>query len=127
MAAAAVQPALDVAGLQPVLHLVIERRPHAGEAIGLQLHPHLQLIGLALAARILLQRLHAVGNTQQRLHVMADLMRNHIGLREVAGRAEAPLQVVVERKIDVHFLVGRTIERPHRRLAGAARRARGAA
>ena len=57
---------------------------------------------------------------------MAYLMRYHIGLREVPGRTEPALQIVIERKVDIHSLVRRTIERPHRRLTRAARSGRGA-
>ena len=54
------------------------------------------------------------------LDVMADLMGDDIGLGEVAGRAEALRQLVEEGRVDVDLLVGRAVERPHRRLAHAA-------
>ena len=55
------------------------------------------------------------------LDVVADLVREHVGLREVAGCAEARAQIAVEREIDVHLLVGGAVERPHLALAGSAR------
>ena len=33
----------------------------------------------------------ALGDAEEVLHVVADLVRDHVGLREVAGRAEASL------------------------------------
>ena len=91
-------------------HLVVECRPHAREAVGLQLHaapaarwPRAR----RRAQRLLLQRLHLVGDAEQRLHVMADLVRDHVGLREIARRVEALLQLVVEVEVDVDLLVER--------------------
>ena len=52
--------------------------------------------------------------------MVAHLVRQHIGLREFARRAEACAQFVKERKVDVNPLVGRTVERPHHGLARAA-------
>ena len=92
-------------------------RPHAGEAIGLQLDPHLQAVGGRLAAGGALRRRHLRQHAEQVLHVMADLMRDHIGFRELAGLAaaavEAHLHVVEERGVEIDALVARTIERPH--------------
>ena len=53
---------------------------------------------------------------------MADLVRDHIGLREVARRAEAPAQLVEEIGVDVDVLVAGTVERTHGRLPHSARR-----
>ena len=58
---------------------------------------------------------------------MADLVGDNIGLRELAGRLEAARQLVEEAEVEIDPLVGRTIERPHRRLADAALGARGVA
>ena len=62
---------------------------------------------------------------------MADLVRDHVGAGELAGfaaaAAEAPLQVLEERRVEIDLVVARAIERPHRalrRAAGRARRAR---
>jgi hypothetical protein len=54
---------------------------------------------------------------------MAYFVGDHIRLREVARRAEARFQVAVEREVDVHALVERTVEGTHRRLPHAALRA----
>jgi hypothetical protein len=46
--------------------------------------------------------------------VVADFMRQHIGLREVARRAEALAQFAVEVQVDIEVAVGRTVERAAR-------------
>ena len=86
--AAALSPSSTSPGCRRVLHLVVEVRPHAGQAVGLQLHAHLQLRwpSRSSPARLLQLGLHLVGDAEQLLHVMADLVRDHVGLGEVAGR-----------------------------------------
>src|SRR6185503_20838180 len=54
------------------------------------------------------------------LHVMPDLVRDDIGLREVAGRAEALRQLVEEGEIDIDLRIARAVERPGRRARVAA-------
>jgi len=56
---------------------------------------------------------------------MADFMGDDIGLREIAGRAEARRQFLEELEVEIDLLVERAIERSHRRLSGAALRSRG--
>ena len=46
-------------------------------------------------------RVDLVGDAQQVLHVVADLVGDHVGLREIAGRAEARAQRVEEAEVDV--------------------------
>ena len=48
--------------------------------------------------------------------MVSDLVRDHVGLREVAGGTEAALQLVVEREVDVDLVVGGAVERPDRGL-----------
>ena len=96
-------------------------RPDAGQAIGLQLEPHRQRVGLLLRRRAA-ARLHLLGDAEQVLHVMPDLVRDHVGLREIARRLEALAQLAVEAEVDVDLLIGRAVERTHRRLREAARR-----
>src|SRR5256885_13331413 len=50
------------------------------------------------------------------LNMMSQLVRENVRFREVAGRAEAALQLIIEAEIDIHPLVERTVERSHRRL-----------
>src|SRR5262245_30211805 len=49
--------------------------------------------------------------------MMADLVRDHVGLREIARRMEAPFHLLVEGKVDVDGAVERAVERTHRGLA----------
>ena len=71
-------------------------------------------------------------NAEKILHVMTDLVRDHVGLREFAGAAadgaaaELRFDLPEERGIEVNAPVVRTIERPHRRLCRAASRPRDA-
>src|SRR6266511_1136828 len=58
---------------------------------------------------------------------MADLVRDHIRLREVAGRAEALAQLVVEAEVDVYLLILGAVERATGRSREAACRLDGVA
>src|SRR5262249_60004882 len=84
-------------------------RPHAREAIGLQLDPDLELIGLGLV-HAALDLLHTGQDPQQVLHVMADLVGDYIGLGELAAltsdiaAAKARFEVVEERGIEIDLL-----------------------
>ncbi len=121
-----IQPFLDVAGLQPGLGLLRVVGPYAGQAVGLQFQAHRQRVHLLFGHAAA----HAVdlgGDAQQPLHMVADLVRDHVGLRKVARRTEPPGQRVEETQVDVDLLVGRAVERAHRRLALAAGGARRAA
>ena len=101
-------------------------RPDAGEAVGLQLDPNLELIGLGLI-HAALHFLYLRQNAEQVLHVMADLVGDHIGLRELAvpaagiAAAESPLEVLEERGVEINLLIVRTVERPHRGLRDSRR------
>ena len=99
--------------------------PDAGEAVGLQLHAHLERVGLRLA-HALARGLDLIGDAEQLLHVMADLMRDDIGLGHVARRVEAVLQLLVEVEVDIDLLVVRAVERAHLRQPSAAGRAHAA-
>ena len=85
----------------------------------------------ALLPAALLRVLRLRQDAEQVLHVVADLVRDHIGLGEFAGLAaaalEAHLHVAEERGVEIDAPVARAIERPHRRLriAAAARLAAG--
>ena len=68
-----------------------------------------------------------VGDAQQALNMVPDLVRNHIGLGKVARCAQTGFQGVVEAQIDVDLLVRRAIKRPHGGLALATGRGCGAA
>ena len=89
-------------------------RPDAGEAVGLQLGADRQRIRLSLA-ELLLALMHVGEDAEHVLHMVADLVRQHIGLREIAGRAEARAKLVVEAEVDIEVPVGRAVERSGRR------------
>ena len=54
--------------------------------------------------------------------MVTDLMGDHVGAREIAGRAEAAVELAEEVEVDVHLLIGRTIEWPGCRRCHPARR-----
>src|SRR6266536_992906 len=120
----------DVALLDEFPALLRTIGPNPGETVGLQLDLDLQVVGLDLAEGVL-PLLHLRQDAEQILHVVPDLVGDHVGLGELAGlavvaAAEAALQVAEERRIEIDPLVARTIERPHggaRRATGRARRA----
>src|SRR5690606_3246344 len=85
-------------------------RPDAGVAVGLQLGTYRDRVRLGLA-RPLPRRLRLFGDALQRLHVMPDLVRDDVRLREVAARAELFAQVSVEAEVDVDLFVERAIKR----------------
>ena len=99
--------------------------PHPRQAVGLQLEPNRQQVGLALG-HALAGLLHLVRDPQQVLHVMTHFMRDHVGLGEVPLRPVALAEFVEKRQIEIDLAVGRTVERPHLGLTDAAGAARGA-
>src|SRR5262245_8967575 len=111
---------LDAAGPKASL-LRCGVAPDAGVAVRLQLE------GDRRAVRARSRPLHAFGGPQQVLHVMTDLVRDDIRLREVAGRAEALRQLAEESEIEVDLPIARAVERAGRRLREAARRLDGVA
>src|SRR5260221_2334137 len=104
--------------------------PDAGEAVRLQFYADLQAVGLRLVHPTL-PLLHLGQNAELVLDAVTDLMRDHIGLRELAGvaaniaTAEAPLKVLEEARVQIDLLSNRAIELTHggrRRSAAALRR-----
>jgi hypothetical protein len=71
-------------------------------------------------APLLPTRLHLGQHADDVLHMMPDLMRQHIGLREIAGRAKARAEVVVEPQVDVDVSITRAIKRASRGAGKAA-------
>ena len=65
-------------------------------------------------AHLLAGGLHFVRDAEQLLHVMADLVRNHVSLSEISGRAKARAQLIEEAEVDIKLLVARAVERSHR-------------
>src|SRR5262249_24403928 len=114
-----VQRRLDITLLQQI-PLSGRMSPHTCQTVGLQFHPDRQIVG-ALGAR-LLHLPHLPIDVQEMLNMMSDFVREHVRLRELAGRAEAGAQLIVESEIDVDLLIARAVERASRRLSKAARR-----
>src|SRR6185437_8924718 len=114
---------LEIARLHHRLALRVlgVRRPDAGVTVGLQFDLYLDRIALSLA-RAGLQLLGLPQRAGEILHMVANLVRNDIGLREVARRLEALRKLVEELRVEIDLLVGRAVERPHCRLSSAAAR-----
>src|SRR5690349_20435852 len=95
-------------------------RPDAGQTVGLQLATDGDSVIPGSPAPADLAQAEEV------LHVMTDLVRDHVRLREIAGRTETVTQRAEEAEIEVELLVLRTVERsdggaggPTRGLDGA--------
>src|SRR5579872_6057387 len=115
------QRSVDVALLEEVRTLLLFAiGPHAGETIGLQLDLDLQGVGFGLTRGLLLHRVHFRDDAEQVLHVMAGLVRDDVGLRELAGlalaAAEPGLDLAEEAGVEKNLLLRWAVERAHRRL-----------
>src|SRR5262245_3422776 len=116
-----VQTLLDIALLQDLLRGIRFLRPDAGEAVGLKLHADRQLVGLGFG-RTHSRLRYLLGDAEQVLNMMANLVGDDIGLGKIAGRAEARFHVLIKTQIDIDLLIERTIEGAHGRLRHAAGR-----
>src|SRR5262249_12934339 len=109
----------------PLETLVLVSRPHARKTVGLKLDLDLSPVGADLVHPLLL-RLDLGQDPQQVLHMMADLVADHIGLRELARRAadltaaEPGLDILEEGGIEIDLLVLGTVEWAHGALRDAA-------
>jgi hypothetical protein len=65
---------------------------------------------------------HPLRRAEERLHVVADLVGDDVGLREVPRGPEALAQVAEEREVEIEAVVARAVERPDRGAGHAARR-----
>ena len=84
--------------------------PDAGVAVGLQLQPHRERVGVVRVA--LLLAAHLGLGAEQVLHVVAVLVGQHVRLGELARRRRTGWQqLVVERQVDVDQVVLRAVER----------------
>ena len=110
-----VQAFLDITRLQrhPAGSLVA---PYAGVAIGLQLHPHRQLVDVVRT--LLLAGADLFLDPGQVLHMMPYLVGDDIGLGEISGGSKAGMQVLEESQVEVDLLITRAVERSRSRLAG---------
>src|SRR5665213_726179 len=83
--------------------------PDTRKAIGLQFQLHRKRIPLTWL--LLLQTPHFRLYSEKLLHMVADLVRDHVSLCKVSGRPEAPLQFGEKAEIEVDLLIARTVER----------------
>src|SRR5260370_7331149 len=107
----------DVALLDQIPALPRTFGPDPGETIGLQLDLDLQVIRLDLADGVL-TLLHLRQDAEQILHVVTDLVGDHVSLGELArlavvAAAKPALQVAEERRLEIHPLPLATIHPPH--------------
>src|SRR5215470_5725196 len=92
--------------------------PNARQTVGLQLDANLKLIAIGLI-HAALDLLHSGQYSEQVLHMMTYLVRDHIGLRKLAAGAshlastKPALQILEECRVEIHLLVIRAVERPH--------------
>src|SRR5687767_4795728 len=117
------QRGVDIAGLKEAVFLFGTVGPDAGKTIGLQFDAHLNAIGARPPSCRLLRALGLFQDAEFVLNVMADLVRDHIGLGKFAGlagaTAEALLDLAKKRSVQIDAPVRRTVEWPHRRLRNA--------
>src|SRR3954447_7333895 len=91
--------------------------PDAGEAIGLELEAHGEGIRVIRVVLALLPNLSL--DPELLLDVVAELVRDHVGLGEVAGGLEASVELVEEAEVDVDPLIEWAVERPGLRAGRA--------
>src|SRR6185295_19237241 len=99
--------------------------PDARQAIGLQLQPDRERIGVRFGGATT-SGVYLVHDAQQILHMVTDLVRDDVSAREVSGGLKAVGEFLEERKVEIDLAVARTIERSHCRLGEAAGRIDGA-
>src|SRR5579885_203021 len=118
------QRRLNVAGLDRLPALIGTVGPHTGETIGLQLDADLNAVGAGAAARCALLLLCLGQDAEQVLHVMTDLVCDHVSFGKLAGLAAAAVKahahLLEKRGVEIDALVEWTIERPHSRLRKSA-------
>ncbi len=107
------QPFFDVAGLDEVVLRVGGVGPDAGKAVRLELEPHRELVGVV--GVLLPLEVDVLHHAEEVLDVVAELVRDHVGPREVAGGAELLLQLVEEGEVEIDLAVAGTVERADRR------------
>ena len=105
------QRLIDVAGIEDGAIVV---RPHTRQAICLKFQTHCHLIG-AVAFDLF-------SDAELILYVMADFVRDDVGLSEIAGSLESIAKVLKEARVQIDLFIGRAIERSDSRLSKPARR-----
>jgi hypothetical protein len=107
--ACGVERRFDVSGFEPLVTLLRVVAPDAGEAVGLQLQTH-ERPGLALDVSAgLTDAVYFVRDTGQVLHVVSHLVRDDVGVGEVATTTEPSLHLFCSEKVSDLF--SRTVDR----------------
>jgi len=84
-------------------------RPNPGEAIGLEFKPNRERV--RLAGILFLKPVDFRLNAEDLLHMVAELMGDHIGLSELAGRTEFRTELIEEGEVEIDLLVFGTVKR----------------
>jgi len=92
----------DITFLEDVIFLVRVMRPHAGQIIRLKLQSHGHLIGHQFVAPGT-NFVDLIAEAREILNVVSDLVRDHVGLRKIAGRLMSLSQLVEERWVNVNL------------------------
>ena len=121
-----IQRFFQITGLKPLQLFLRIERPGAGQAVGLQFLTHQQAIRSLDPLAALACLVDPGSQAGNGLHMMTDLMGDHVGLGEVTGRCEALFQFAKEIEVEVDLLVSRTIEGAAGRAGHAAGRAHAA-
>src|SRR6266513_6000127 len=100
----------DIAGFDNMLDPVGITSPNAGEKIRLQFEPDREPIIFRFADATA-RRIHTIGNAEQFLHVMSNLVGDNVALGEIASCTQAFLELTEKTEVDVNASISRTIER----------------
>src|SRR5262249_60201452 len=95
--------------------------PETGQEIGLELQPNRQPVELRLAQTGPL-RVYPLGDAEQILHMVADLVSNQIGLGEFPRGTKASFHILKETEVQIDHLVPGAIERSDSGVRRTARR-----
>jgi len=103
---------IHVSGLEQPAIPIRRMAPHAGEAVSLQFEAHRQCVDLFFRMGTLLEGTDTVRYSEQVLHMVADLMRDHVGLRKIAGSTETAVEFIEERQVQVELAVPGAVKGP---------------
>jgi hypothetical protein len=78
--------------------------PEAGEAVSLEFLANAQRIRVRFAGA-LVNDIVACADPEQGLHMMTDFISQHVGLGEIPGCVEAPMQFVEKIQVEIVLLI----------------------
>src|SRR5690348_16624262 len=96
-------------------------RPNARQKVCLQLEPDREPVVFSLTDATA-RPLHTLRNAEQILHVMSNLVSDHVRLREIAACTQPFLELTEKTEVDVHAAILRTVERTGRATGKTAAR-----